>query len=339
MVRRSPKEALAWVERGRYRLSLREVDAAAADFADAGKLLPRKFFVAGAWEQTWPLFFTIAQNPELFTAYTKLCPDDPFPWHFRAWERRDPSHPDHSTWETDLNRAIELNPDEDQHRADRRRHFLELGLWARAAALFAADSKRQEPPVESVAWLEAASAYAAAGDFKRYRAFCRRMAEVWGEPESPVQRQRLALSQLLLPDPAADPRKMLAHAQASYQADKGAWWNTFTVALAHCRTGRPGEAIPKVRAYLKTFDGRLWGIQDRLALEFVLVIALARDGQKENAAAAFREACKAMDEFLYVNGKRKLAPYGQLWAINEVLRREADALLNNSIPPPRPVGG
>jgi serine/threonine protein kinase/Flp pilus assembly protein TadD len=336
----APKEPVAWIERAQYRLSTGTVDKAVEDFAAAGKLFPQNLWDKDHGQAMHAMYSLFANNPQLFAAYTKTAPDDPFPWLFRGWQRCNPLHPQHAMWYADVTHAIEIRPDDPLFRHERVWCLLNLGLWDRAAVECYAEIARAGAKTDDMIWMMGGCALAANGDLKRYREFCRRMAEAWGELDTPVRKHRFVMTQLLYPNPALDARKMVEYARAGFDADPKAWWNTFTLELARVRAGDPGKAADAIRAYLKNPDKTYWGTQDRLALRFLLAVALAKSGERDEARKVFEESCKEMDSELYPppRDKRKLSYSGHVWGACEALRREADGLINNGAPAPHTVG-
>jgi hypothetical protein len=158
------------------------------------------------------------------------------------------------------------------------------------------------------------------------------MEKVWQFPDDPVQCQQLAWATLLLPDSAADPEKMLRLAQAARKADPTPPWNTYTLALTHCRLGQHDRAAALLRDYLKTHEQQRYGQQDWVALELLTALALARDGRPAEARPHYEAACQRADAVLLQNGQRMYVVPGHAWAMVAALRREAEGLLNRTPP-------
>lgn len=335
MVKRAPGEPQTWLERAAFLVSINEFDQASSDCLAAAKLLPQTFtwnpdlYKNPAYRAHNRLYDMVSTAPRIFELFTARRKDDPYPWFFRA--NRRPSE-DVAGYLADLERAVTSRPEDTFFRNVRRSGFLAVGQWEKAAELFAAELKEKEPEAGAFLWIEAASAFAATGQTERYKAWCRRMEEVWQTPRDPQPRQSLAWAALLLPDSGIKPDKLLAFAQDAQKANPTPPWNTFTVALAHSRRGEHATAVTLVRDYLKATAATNHPIQDQVLLKLLLALALARDGKPNEASPVFQTACMQMDETLGLGEKRRRLGPGHAWAGAFALRREVEALLNAKTP-------
>jgi serine/threonine protein kinase/predicted Zn-dependent protease len=331
LVKRAPKEPVAWVERANFRATASEFDRAADDYVAAAELLPPQ----GPTNQaTWPIYFAVynrvVAQPELFDRFTTRRKEDPFPWYYRAFR-----HADAPNVFADLERAINLRPKDTNFLAARRRFSLEFGQWDRAAEDAVAELKVREPAAGAVEWVEVAAALAAAGKNDEYRALCRRMREVWQTPRNPTEGQQLAWAAALLPDSGVPAETLLelaesAHkaelAESAHRAQPAVIGNVFTLALARCRLGQHEQAATLVRETLKR-SPNISPVVHQVLLEFVAAVALARDGKVEEALEFYRDGCQRMAPVLQVGNQRRRVMPGQEWAAVAALRREAAKLL------------
>jgi serine/threonine protein kinase/predicted Zn-dependent protease len=331
LVKLAPKEPVAWLERARYRTQLGDFDKAADDYVAAAELLPKGLPLN---EVSTQLYTDLATASKVFDRFTALRPNDPFPWSCRANKcSLNPADPHFLSWEADIKRAMAIRPDEPAFRSDLRRLLLECGLWDRAATEYAAEMKRQEPAAGELLWLEAAAAYAAAEKSKEYQTVCRRMVEVWNKLDTPPARQQLAWTMGLLPGSGSNLEPMLSLAEAAHQKDPKPTFHAATVALLHYRLGQYAKVLAVVQEHYRTHGHNQPIPGDEVVLDLLKVLALARNGKRDDAQYDYQNLVRNLDYAILVGGTRRRTVPSHVWAAVAVLRREADALLK--VEPPR----
>jgi len=208
---------------------------------------------------------------------------------------------------------------------------LKRSMWRQAADAL----ERVVVPDDSLSWLRAGPVMALGGDESVYVEHCKAMLAQFRDGEKIDDVERAIKISLLLPDliPLKDlPLQRLAdHLNGNDVAEGFRSWGCATMALAEWRSGNAGGALGWAERSLAAYPvkpaGRLEHVQ---AMATILqALALYGTGDTDAARASLYKAAAAIDAVL-----QKLNPDSSLpgswhdWLIAEVLRREAEALID-----------
>jgi tetratricopeptide (TPR) repeat protein len=223
--------------------------------------------------------------------------------------------------------------------------YAQLGQWDKAAthagkAIALTDTDKARAPQLSVHYWRMcyASYLLRAGDAPGYRNACKKMLKLSRETANPGIGHTAALTCLLTPNPVGDPKALLELAKwcASAAPRDEYYWYAITVGLACYRAGQFEEAARQLRQALKKWPENPYVLggagEDGAPVMAWLLLAMAhhRLNQGEEARLWLNKAVQKMDQELAENGVVSLRKQTHVWAMCQVLRTEAEALLKKS---------
>jgi WD40 repeat protein/serine/threonine protein kinase len=238
-----------------------------------------------------------------------------FAWNGQ-WERA----------EADFARAFELAPDSSELCFECCEVYGEHGRWDRAAALCARAialgllDDRQCAECACLRWQ--------AGDREGYRRLCREMLDRFGQSSDTHTALCVARACLLTPDLADESKRVMLLADRTLTGTERMGGNGFIrqiKGLAECRAGHYAQAVE----WLCKSQPICTGHCGRSVSTYFLAMAYHRLGRADEARAALAEAHKSMEQ-----ETSEVAATGEARVIYEIVRREAQGLIDGKAPGP-----
>jgi tetratricopeptide (TPR) repeat protein len=265
---------------------------------------------AGAW-------------PEAFADHARAIELKPGDWRLRYQRGR--AHERCGHWAeaaADYYQALGLKDSDPNLWADRARMHRNLGRWAEAAADHARLLDRH--PEDHFLWYQAAALEAYRGDREGYQRVCRGLLERFGNTRSPYIAERAVKSCLLLAGVIEDRKRMadLTRVALAHQTDP--WflpWCRLAKTLEEYRAGRWTDAAGWAEKSLAGDPP----VHVQASAWFLSAMIQHRMGRTDDARAALARAQKII--------AARIPPLHQAeeswhdWLITQVLRREAEALI------------
>jgi tetratricopeptide (TPR) repeat protein len=222
----------------------------------------------------------------------------------------------------------------------------QLGQWDKAATQTGKAIALR--PRMDLWWQYHAAFLLRAGDTTGYRDACQRMLERFRETKAPWTAHRVALSCLLIPDAVGDQEALMAltkWAESAAPPDQYNYWFAITLGMACYRAGQFEEAARHLRQALKTWPDNPYGSADAaeggapVMAWLILAMAHHRLDQGDEARSWLCKAVRKMDQELAEKGVGHLRKDTPVWAMCQVLRTEAEALLKKTdTVPAKPKG-
>jgi hypothetical protein len=149
----------------------------------------------------------------------------------------------------------------------------------------------------------------------------------------PFVAERTAKASLLVPDPAADREQLVRLIeQAMGGSEKANPWFLQSRGLAELRAGRPGPAVKWIEAGRQRYKNAPPAYT--ALTDLVLSLAYRQQDETDRAREMLGEAARVIDNELPGENVGDLGDGWLDWVFCQVLRREAEALLSEAIPPP-----
>jgi WD40 repeat protein/serine/threonine protein kinase len=210
------------------------------------------------------------------------------------------------------------------------RVFAQAGRWDRAVDTLTRAITHE--PETHLLWYQAAPLFLQAGDSEGYRRHCRQMLQRFGKTQDPVLAERTAKACLLLPPAKQQLKQASDLAERALRQGSRHWARPYlelAQGLAEYRQGSFSAAGKRLGKLLA--DGK--GDWD-LTVPALLVLAMTHRQQGQLV-----QARTALDRATQVLGRKipRLTNAGDNWhdgLICQVLRREAEELLDGTIPKP-----
>jgi WD40 repeat protein/serine/threonine protein kinase/tetratricopeptide (TPR) repeat protein len=225
--------------------------------------------------------------------------------------------PDHAPTRALAERFFPGRADADAHR----------GEWTRVASDYAQLLKLR--PNDHWLWYRAIAVHAHLGNQEEYRRLCRGMLECFGTTDDPNIAERIAKSCLLLAGGSEGRKKLaklidLALAQKPDRPDMP--WFLTVRGLAEYRAGRWADAA----GWLEKSLANQPPVYVQAQARFLLAMTQQQRGQTEAAKATLARALEITARQMPTLDKSGGDWHD--WLINDLLRREAEALLAGSAP-------
>jgi tetratricopeptide (TPR) repeat protein len=229
--------------------------------------------------------------------------------------------------------ALRLQPDNAGLYAAPGTVYAQLGQWDKAAAQ-TGKAIALRPSMDL--WWHYYTAYLLrAGDTAGYRDACQRMLERFRQSGYAWTAQRVALNSLLIPDAVGDQKALmdLAKWSEAVAPPDQHYWYAITLGLACYRAGEFEEADRLLQRALQKWPDNPYDSAD--AAEACapvlawLLLAMTHHclDQGEEARLWLNKAVVKMDQELAEKGVGHLRKQSHVWAMCQVLRTEAEALL------------
>src|SRR5262245_28678900 len=195
-----------------------------------------------------------------------------------------------------------------------------VGLWKEAALFFAKGFERQ-PPDDLGLWSFYAVTLMAAGDEEGYHRHCVEMLKRFGQTSDVRHVNDICRDCCLSPRPVADPAELVKLAMKALTIEPKAAWRHQYLALVQYRAGQYKEAVARLTEYPGA------GIA-----ACVLALSYHRLGQTEKArewlSRADRWSKNSIEHACTQSSLKISPPYWNLYAIVQILRREAHQLID-----------
>ncbi len=227
-----------------------------------------------------------------------------------------------------MNQAIQLDPDDFLLVAERGVLYARQRRWSDAAADHARAAKRTR---DTRIWLQAAALFVLAGNERDYAQHCQEMLKHFEAHDQFGKAEQTSKACLLLAD-AVDLRKLPLETVHRGLDDDSApnWilgWGFGTRALAAYRAG---DAVKTVHWAHKSQETPAYASKLQLQALVLSVLAVAQHQleQPEDAQKALTQASELIDVHLPKLATGELGGTWHDWLIAEILRREAEAVIN-----------
>ncbi len=204
-----------------------------------------------------------------------------------------------------------------------------VGLWDKAIADLDLAALAIRPFNQP--WVERAAYQLRNGDVDGYRNSCKRMRQL-GVAGDPQRAARFALCWLLRPDAFSDARTPQNLARIAVTGKPADPWCLLALGAAHCRAGKYKPAADQLELALQQLpqpkDNA--GAADAEIVIAWLFLAMTQHqlGQAEPAQRWLTMAVQSMDRESNAIGPLRRA--GHVWAMCQILRREAEGLLKKA---------
>jgi tetratricopeptide (TPR) repeat protein len=215
-----------------------------------------------------------------------------------------------------------------------------LQQWDKAAT----DSGKalELQPADGVHCMEHTSFLLLAGDTDNYRQTCKQMLERFGQTKNRDLAHQIALSCLLIPDAVSDQKLPLELAKRAAAGAPRNDWYEITLGVALYRTGQYQQAVQQLRQVVKTWPEDPYagaGADGGPVLTWLgLAMAHQRLGQSAEAGLWLNKATRRMDKELAEKEVGPLRMQSHVWAMCQVLRREAEAIAKGTTEKPPRAG-
>ena len=201
--------------------------------------------------------------------------------------------------------------------------YIQKKRWDKAAADFMRAVAQQ--PEDHWGWVRAAPLLLQANNVKDYQTLRRDMLKRFGSTQDPMIAERVAKACLLLPGTAEEQdqaSQLAARAVREGTKHPSRPYFEFAKGLADYRQGQFASSEKRLRSLVAVVNPKAWN----LTVPSLLVLAMAqqRQDQSEEAHASLKQAVQLMD---HLTNAMDLGNWHD-WLICQVLRREAEELLN-----------
>jgi tetratricopeptide (TPR) repeat protein len=230
--------------------------------------------------------------------------------------------------EADFAKAFELAPDSAELHFNCGEFYAEHSKWDKAAAHYTRATSwgpgddRRSSVNACLHWQ--------IGDRDGYRRSCREMLDRFGQTSDLLTAHRVARACLLTPDLADEAERVMQLADRVVHGGEGNWaYGLFlqTKGLAEYRVGHYEQAV----SWLRKSQPRCASVCGKSVTTFFLAMAYHRLGRAEEARAALAEAGKFVEQEM---GSLEIG-VGEVWLICEMVRREAEVLINGKAAEPK----
>jgi serine/threonine protein kinase/tetratricopeptide (TPR) repeat protein len=228
-------------------------------------------------------------------------------------------------WEPAFARAVELRPADTRLWIGRARFHGLRGEWAEAAANY---SRVIDSRPLSEEWFEHAAVLLLLGKEDEFHRHRQEMVRRAGERPEPFSAYVLARTGCLRPGSPAEAARLVDWAEQGVIGNARSGWALHILGGAHYRAGNPEQALLQLRNSVQTG----W---DQGLNEFFLALAQHRLGRIPEARYWLDRATEHLDRVSPAIPGEPAATGEPDWLEAQVLRREAEALLNA---PPRGGG-
>jgi tetratricopeptide (TPR) repeat protein len=239
--------------------------------------------------------------------------------------------------------AIRLQPDNAWLYATLGTAYGQLSQWDKAATHTGKAIALR--PSQDLWWQYHTAFLLRAGDTTGYRDACQRMLERFRQKRSPWSAHRVALNCLLIPDAVGDQEALMDLAKWAESAAPEDYWYVITLGMACYRAGQFEEAARRLRQALKKWPENPYDSADTaeegapVMAWLIQAMAHHRLDQGEEARLWLSKAVQKMDQELAEKGAGHLRKQTHVWAMCQVLRTEAEALLKTAdTVPAKPKG-
>jgi tetratricopeptide (TPR) repeat protein len=209
-----------------------------------------------------------------------------------------------------------------------------LGRWELAAK----DYTRllELAPNSHDGWNELATVQLQRGDLDGYRTTCREMLRRFGRTTNPIEAERTAKICLIVPGTSAEQEQLVRLIEQALATAHPQWadaWFLLSRGIAEHRAGRPRQAIEWIHKGRQQSEGTP-PVYDALGRLF-LSLAYHQLNEGEKGRAALGEATKIMDLRLPKPDSGDLGESWIDWVFCQVVRREAQTLIDSPAPGPK----
>ena len=227
--------------------------------------------------------------------------------------------------ETDLDKAIELEPEKYAWRSRRIAFFSERERWEEATEDLAKAIELK--PDQHYHYYQRALVALATGDDTQYRETCRQMLEIVADSEEPMETQFTAWTSALAPDAVDDYAVPLKLAESALEAEPENQQYLNSLGAVQVRAGLQEEA-------LATFDkAAAVGESDNTSSAYDYYFRALAEQALERTNAAQQSLAKANELAAAELENESDPPAWDRKLIIELLRTEADALINTAKEP------
>jgi WD40 repeat protein/serine/threonine protein kinase/Flp pilus assembly protein TadD len=230
--------------------------------------------------------------------------------------------------EADFARAFELAPDSSELHFDCGEFYAEHGKWDKAAAHYARAIGR-DPGDDRHSSVNACLHWQI-GDREGYRRLCRTLLDRFGQTSDPTTTHRVARACLLTPDLADETQRVMQLADRIVSGTEGHWaYGLFlqTKGLAEYRAGHYEQAVN----WLLKSQPLCTSVCGKSVTTFFLAMAYHRLGRADEARAALAQARRFVEQ----ETSNLDIGVGEVRLICEMVRREAEALINGKAAEPK----
>jgi WD40 repeat protein/serine/threonine protein kinase len=169
-----------------------------------------------------------------------------------------------------------------------------------------------------------------------YRRYCRHLLERYRRSEDPSAVANVLQWGLLVGDAGLDPQALVRLADRCLignEKHSDYRWMVTAKGMAEYRAGRMAQAVE----WLRKADALVWEQERKPAVDFFLAMAYQRLDQAEKAKAAYQQGLRIVEtEFGSLDRYQPGKGWWYAWPYCQVLRREAEAVLNGRKPAKKP---